>query len=514
MKQNIRAKILLLTALTIIPIVGLLIYFNIQQLKQAQESQMNNLENIAKIIATENSRVKEGARQLLISLSISPQIRTDQCTNFLSDLLSNYQRYANFGVADLEGNVICSAVSTEEKINISKRFSFRQTILTNEFTTGEYLISPITKNATFNFAYPLSNPAGVVYASLDLSWLNNLVGNLVIDKQLSVLITDKNYTIVANYPEAKHEVGSTFSIHSDPNMLYQLAKIDEGEDSLMVAVGIPRSSIFDEPNDQFIKNLGLTLIIAIVSLLVGWFIGNSLIQGVIKSLNQVDQLKRDFVSLVTHQIRTPITAIKWFTQILLSGSAGKLTKKQTELLNDTHTSVVRMTNLVSTLLTISKLESGKIPVNYSKVSTKKLITECYEEINEIFSKKQIKFKINISQAYISADHELLKQVLANLIVNACKFSKSHCKIMVKVKKANKEVVFEIADQGIGIPKKDQELIWKKFVRGTNAHKSDTEGAGLGLYLAKLIIEAHQGRIWFTSSCKGTSFFFTIPDRSI
>lgn len=531
--SGIRFKILLLSFLTITPVVFLLSYFNIQQLEHSKNLETTKLKYIAQTIANENVQINEGARQVLVSLSISPQI-TDpyKCHAFLSNLLGEFQRYDNFGVADLEGNVLCSAQQLKENVNISNRYSFKQTVLTNKFTVGEYAVSNITRHAVLNFGYPVQHPKRIIYASLNLEWLNEFLSKFDLEQQMNVIILDRNGTILARYPYNPELIGKLFPSESLVNglinqsgtietlgtdgidKLYAYEKIGESVEGPFVVVGIPKSILKTNINHDFRVNIILTVLTGLLSIVIGWIVGNTIIINIIKEIKNIENIKRDFISLVTHQIRTPITAIKWFTQILLSESSGKLTSRQKNILNDTNTSVIRMTDLVNTLLTISKLESGKIPLTPQATPINNLVSENISEIKDIFKHKNIKFKLKISsrvQHIIFVDPKLMSQVFVNLISNAYKYNHNHGEVKVNISKTQKNILIEITDNGIGIPQKDLDKLWSKFSRGSNAYKADTEGAGLGLYLSKLIVEAHGGKIWLKSSQeKGTSFFFTIP----
>lgn len=530
--SSIRTKVLLLSFLTIGPVIALLGYYSWDQLQQSRRIEADHLVHVAKLVASKYEQINEGARQLLITLSISPQINSSQCKQYLSDLLKQYRRYANIGVTDNQGNVICSAVELNEPVNLADRYFFQKTFTSKDFTVGEYVISRVTGKPSLNFGYPLPDGRGVVYSSLNLSWLGEIIADLKLDPNVVAKIFDRNGTVLARYPDSERWTG----VHSvDTTSLEQLisseiTEINTGVDGVerlyayqrigltaegpFIAVGIPEATIFKHSQADFIKNLGLSAAVALSSLTVGWKIGSSLISKTIDDIKKVDDLKRDFVSLVTHQIRTPLTAIKWFTQILYSGSPGKLSRPQKKLLQDTSESVTRMTGLVSILLTIAKLESGKIPLNPQPASLKKMIEDVHGQIQQVYRNKKVKFIFTIGTNVppsISLDTQLILQVLTNLLSNAYKYSYPGEQVKVSLTKSQNEIKVEVHNRGIGIKKEDYDKLWSKFARGSNAHLKDTEGAGLGLYLCKLIIGAHNGKIWFTDSPKkGTSFLFTIP----
>jgi len=526
--RNIRFRVLLLTILTIGPTIALLVYFSLSTLKQAQSAQLLHLENIARLIATEYDQVNEGARQLLISLAHTPQV-TDrsQCNSYLAGLLTKYKRYANFGVAGISGNVLCSAVPSGPGTNLSDRYFFQTTLITNDFTIGEYVFSPMSNKSVLNYGYPLPNNQGIVYSSLDLAWLQTIIFDTLPSPDAVVVVFDHNGIILTRYPYPELWIGKSqlVSIPTSGQVietsgidgvsrLYAYHRIGDQDQGPFVAVGIPKPTVFATPRQSLITNLLLSLVVAAICLLIGWFIGTSLIVQLVSATHGVEELKRDFVSLVTHQIRTPITAIKWFTQILQSGSPGPVTPTQKDLLADTAESVDRVTHLVDTLLTISKLESGKIPLHLQSTSLTKLIKSSHQIVAQAFVSKAIRFRLLGHSYRAAADPKLISQVIVILLSNAYKYSHPKSVVTLTVSKAGPVIQVAVHDHGIGVPASDQSRIWAKFTRGSNAHLADTEGAGLGLYLAKLIVEGHKGKIWLASSPDaGTTIYFTLPSHT-
>jgi len=532
--SNIRIRILFLTLFTLIPFIILVFYINSVQLKRSEESKVSQLNNITHLVALENEQIVEGARQLLITLSVTPELKqsTILCSKYLSDLLSKYQRYGNFGVTSLNGNVVCSAVPLQNPLNLSDRYFFQETLKSSDFTVGEYVISRATNQASVNFGFPLSDNTGVVYATLDLNWLNKLVSGLDIDKDLTVLVLDRGGTILARNPQPEKWVGQAFP--EDPlvegltqskgtietsgidgvTRLYSYERIGNSEDGPFVIVGQPKSEILKDPLDNFKKSIALFFLAAIVSIWVGIWVGNSLIGKAVEKIKELESLKRDFISLASHQIRTPATAIKWFTEILLSHSTGALTKRQQNILKDIHLSVRRMIELIGMLLNVSKLESNRLPINPKPTSIPPLIRSVVWEVKNSFKNKKIKLEIKLAKNLppkINVDPKLIRHVFLNLLHNAFKYSHPKGVVEIEISKQKGKLLTKVTDYGIGIPLKEKGILFQKFSRASNARLKDTEGAGLGLYLAKLIVGVHKGKIGFLKTKgKGTSIYFTIP----
>jgi PAS domain S-box-containing protein len=241
-----------------------------------------------------------------------------------------------------------------------------------------------------------------------------------------------------------------------------------------------------------------------------YFVG---IERDITRAKEIDRMKTEFISLASHQLRTPLSAMKWFLEMLLNGDAGKLNDEQREFVVNVEQSNNRMVELVNSLLNVSRIESGRIIVEPKPTNLKDLIDEVLTEVKAQYAdkKQSIIFNIHSDLPLIPLDKKLIRQVYLNLLTNAMKYSPPETDIIVIVSKENDMIISQITDNGYGIPHNEQDHIFTKFYRATNAVKKETEGNGLGLYLVQSIVESSGGKIWFTSGDqKGTSFFFTIP----
>ncbi len=230
---------------------------------------------------------------------------------------------------------------------------------------------------------------------------------------------------------------------------------------------------------------------------------------------EIDRMKTEFISLASHQLRTPISAIKWFSEMLLDGDAGELNEEQAAFTRNISESNERMIKLVSSLLNISRIESGRLIVSPKPTDLTAVVKSVIQEIiPEVETKKQkLTLIIDPKIPIINIDPDLISEVYSDLISNASKYSNENGKIEINISIKDDKVISQVVDSGCGIPEKDKPRIFEKFFRSDKGVKLSTEGNGLGLYLIKAIVEVSGGKIWFESvEDKGSKFYFTLPTK--
>jgi len=231
---------------------------------------------------------------------------------------------------------------------------------------------------------------------------------------------------------------------------------------------------------------------------------------------ELDKAKSGFISTASHQLRTPLTTIRWYSEMLLSGSYGALSEAQHDLVNEIHDGVNRLYQTINLLLGISRIESGKIGNDRVPIDLTAITTEVVKELSPSMVEKKLVYFSFSAQTYpivVILDPVSLRQVILNLFANSIRYTNSNGTIEGRwlVDNEKNEVIYSVRDNGIGIPKAARGKIFSKFFRADNAISKIPDGTGLGLAFVKDIVTSWGGKVWFESEeGKGTTFFFTIP----
>jgi signal transduction histidine kinase len=223
---------------------------------------------------------------------------------------------------------------------------------------------------------------------------------------------------------------------------------------------------------------------------------------------EVDRAKTEFVSLASHQLRTPLSSINWYTEMLLAGDAGEINDEQKKFLTEVYKGNQRMVELINALLNVSRLELGTFAVDPEDTDVIALAQSVLDEQMPQIHERNIQLSTHLAPGtpHLLADPKLLRMVLQNLVSNAVKYTLPGGSLSVRVEPDADNIAITVADTGLGIPKEEQGRIFSKLFRATNARTSDT-----GLYIVKSVVENAGGTIHFESTeGKGTTFFIKLP----
>ena len=230
---------------------------------------------------------------------------------------------------------------------------------------------------------------------------------------------------------------------------------------------------------------------------------------------EVDKAKTEFVSLASHQLRTPLSTVNWYAEMLLAGDVGGLNDKQKKYLDEVYRSNQRMVELVNALLDVSNLELGTFVIEPRSTDICKLARDVIHEQKPQIDARKIRFRFTCGRNLSSmrADPRLLRMVIQNILANSVKYTPPGGKISLSITSADKkDMLIKIADSGYGIPRRQHSKIFTKLFRADNVREKDTDGTGLGLYIVKSIVEKSGGKIWFESprENRGTTFYVRLP----
>ncbi len=234
-----------------------------------------------------------------------------------------------------------------------------------------------------------------------------------------------------------------------------------------------------------------------------------------EDLQELDRQKDQFLSIASHQFRSPLTAIKGYGSLLMEGAYGKIPEKMKEPIDRMFKSADALTLIVEDFLNISRIEQGRMTYNFENTDIADMVKEVVDEQRVVIEGKGLKltFKASKKGSYVSKiDVGKIRQVIINLIDNAAKYTPKGT-ISVEVDKSHGQILVSIKDTGVGISEDNINKLFKLFARTKNAHKVNVSGTGLGLYVAKQMVEAHGGRVWAESKGegKGSTFFMEIDE---
>jgi len=408
---------------------------------------------------------------------------------------------------------------SNEKIGfISIFFSGRKVIPKKQLSTINTIVSNVTQTIE----------RLRILVSSEYSRFSNLVDSM----SNGVLMFDLNRRVILANPKAEEIIGKKQSKITFKNFLKQLRGIkksfaedpDIKDKKKDVDLGEVINQVVknNEPavfQDVTINRRTFEIFITPIRDFRREIAGGAIILHDITYLKEISQLKSEFVSVASHQLRTPLTSIRLFTEMLLDESVGKINQDQKEYVGSMYKSALVMIQLVNNLLNLSRIEAGKLEINLKPTDIEALILDIIKETDALARERNCLVKFKKSKFILKkqlTDSNLLRQAIHNLITNAIRYSEpDKCGIIVSLLSKNDMFQVSIKDSGIGIPKKIHDRIFTKFFRADNAVKIATDGNGLGLYIAKTIIDGLKGEIKFKSEeNKGTTFYIRLPINEV
>ncbi|MDA8245041.1 MAG: HAMP domain-containing sensor histidine kinase [Elusimicrobia bacterium] len=310
----------------------------------------------------------------------------------------------------------------------------------------------------------------------------------------------------------------TADAQDDPDVLSQYAKLWEIHSLMIVPislhdriigvmrVGSRRKDFFTPDQLEF-----LSIIADELAIIIEMFTLYENLSKKAQELAQLNKIKDEFLSTVSHELKTPLTTIKGFVSVILSGEVGPLNEQQHNFLTVTDQSVNRLTHLISNLLDLSRL-NGKVEMEFQKVDLAELVRSSVSAMLLKAREGRIDISNAVSRAlpHVQADTRWITQVIDNLLINAIKYAGQGAKVRVTGTDKGEAVVICVEDDGPGIPAEEQKMVFDKFYRGKTS-ANQVPGTGLGLAISKSVVEKHGGKIWVESKPgKGCRFCFALP----
>ena len=416
----------------------------------------------------------------------------DEATKRVVNIILTQLGYINYGY-----EVIVLSLLDIKKWEL-RRIAISQTQAAERFLKAtpipfENIVIPLT--ATINLSvkeiverkvYVTENVSDVLYPALSKEWVESFQKQLGIKASIVFPILAKDRVL-----------GSLiFSLSKEKE------KIKEQEWSVL---------------HSFVGAVGIALDNALLFRSLN--VATKQLQSANERLQQVDRLKDEFVSLASHELRTPMTIIKSYLWMILEKERAQLTDKQKLYLDRAYTSTERLINLVNDMLNVSRIESGRLTLDIKPIDIVELANTVYAEILPKAQELGINLVVDKpteSLPKVMADKERIEQVLINLIGNSLKFTPKGGKITIALSYKDNMVTVAISDTGKGISKEDMPKLFQKFgmIGNDYLRKQSTQGTGLGLYLSKSIIELHGGKIWVESEGEGEGAKFSFTLRTV
>jgi signal transduction histidine kinase len=252
----------------------------------------------------------------------------------------------------------------------------------------------------------------------------------------------------------------------------------------------------------------IVLAITAVLIVLDYIIVNSF-----ERVAEAARMKTEFIGIVSHQLRSPLTNIKFSLDVLMSGKLKNKQQDEREYMKILQENTERMKELINNLILVSRLETGEFPLNKQLVSLVGITRGLVEKFKPFAEASNVDIILKAQDGIpkVKADSLWLEQVVKNLLDNAIRYVKGRGSVKINITYDPKKILFKIEDSGVGIPNSEQKYIFQKFFRSKNVMRHQTEGSGLGLHIVRHLLKFFGGEIWFESTeQKGTKFYFTLP----
>lgn len=515
------------------------------------------------------------ALELQVAFEQTSEIELTQQYVLLNQYLQEFKNIEEIAFLNLAGLETARRIRSQtEPLPSDELLDHSRTEKFLSAKSGQVYLSPIyftLKGPMMKITSPVFNRNKIVIsyltAEVNLSQLQRIMRNSKLGETGYVYLIDENGFLIAHSQLANTAVrGSLATLPYVAGVLEEAREVPNRFKNLsgegVVAAGslIPdlRLAVIAEwptvEADQVVRILQnqilvISLFVLIVILLVSVFLANLIVQPIkvleqetrrvaagkfdqpvqihthdeieelgiafnkmVVGLKQLEELKKEFVFIAAHELRTPVTAIKGYLSMVLEGEAGPVSNEVQQLLKEVITANERLIQLVNDLLQVARAEAGRLSIEVRAIDVVAPIQEVLKELKPLADQKKIKLLYESeSPPQVMADDQRLKEVMVNLVGNAIKYTLGEGTVTISHERKDKELVTHVKDTGIGIPVDAQKKLFEKFYRVQDEKTRDITGTGLGLFIVKQIVEKMNGQIWVSSGAgQGSTFSFSLP----
>lgn len=574
-RSSLRLRFLLVLALVVLPFAALEAFEVWDERAQARQSARSTSEAFLEDMLLEQRNRIDGAHVLLRALAESPTVREwdGPCDEFVARISHGAPRYANIGVANAEGDVVCSAVPLTSPVNIADRAYFRRAVERLDFAVGDYQIGRVTGVASLNMGLPIHNGedlVGVLFVALDLEWLSSQIPLASLVPGAAVVMSDRNGLILARQPSPELYVGQVMMGNQslvDEIVARRQGNIEAtgldgvrryysfdvvqpgpGAGEVFVAVGTPISGLYARADEGFVLSFAVLAGVLLVGGLAGWMVAESVVlrpvatiarvaqrmrsgdlsartglaeshselgalgqrfDEMAEAVQRLDQAKVNLIQTAAHELGTPLTSLRLSLATLRARN--DLSTEQRRVTDNLDRNVERLVRIAGMVTYAARLQTGSVRLDLEPMDLGPLLRDRVAALEPLAMAKDIRVTAAVGPMPVLVDAAWMARVLDQVLDNSVKYTPAGGNVRVEASAQGREAVVAVRDSGIGIAAERIAGLFEPFNPLYDEMRTDS-GLGLGLYVARELLERLGGTIEAESPGpgRGTTFTLRIP----